>query len=732
MRDGNWLIVALAIFCFAAPHVAKAGQARQDAVRLEEIVVTATKTEKKVEDVPGSVTVIDQEDLRKKNVQTVDDALNSLSGVFVKRSKGLMDSTASVKMRGFNGDKYTLVLIDGQPINDAYTGGVEWGALPTDNIERIEIIRGPASALYGGNAMGGVINIITKTPEKLELELNGGYGTHDTQRCRVSIGNRFWNRLGLQIGYEEEKTDGYESTPVVRSISSGTGNVSGGYLMNDKYGEPTRWVVGDKGKNGAERRVLNGKLSLDFSDTGRLSFTAVSGDYEYDYGPPNTYMGTFGDNSTYAIAGSGQRARFRPNDFISYTGIGKKENDTYTLAFKEIFGPLQVNAQAGTVQLESRYTLESGSGLTDYSNSPGSLKITEGESWFGELQGDLPLGESHILTFGVSYRTDEVDTNEYDIPFYRSYYGRGASTFYSGGKSKTWAVFIQDEWWIIDSLTLYLGLRYDTWKVSDGASGVPGSETRYDSNKEYELSPKVATVWKALPDTTLRASVGHAFRPPTIYELYRTWQYYSTTYQSNPNLKPETVWTYEIGIDQYFFDKKTRLSLTGYRNDIDDLIYYRTEGSTKVRTNAGKAQTYGLEIEASQKVTDWLTLWGNFTYTDAKITDNPADPDSEDKQVIGVPEIAWNIGLDAHYKWFKGNLVGRYYSKIYNNSDNKDTEEGVYGTYEPAFFMDAKVTVTPLKWMEISLSVDNIFDEQYYEYYKTDGRTFFAELTLRY
>ncbi|MBW2129813.1 MAG: TonB-dependent receptor [Deltaproteobacteria bacterium] len=640
MRDGNWLIVALAIFCFAAPHVAKAGQARQDAVRLEEIVVTATKTEKKVEDVPGSVTVIHQEDLRKKNVQTVDDALNSLSGVFVKRSKGLMDSTASVKMRGFNGDKYTLVLIDGQPINDAYTGGVEWGALPTDNIERIEIIRGPASALYGGNAMGGVINIITKTPEKLELELNGGYGTHDTQRCRVSIGNRFWNRLGLQIGYEEEKTDGYESTPVVRSISSGTGNVSGGYLMNDKYGEPTRWVVGDKGKNGAERRVLNGKLSLDFSDTGRLSFTAVSGDYEYDYGPPNTYMGTFGDNSTYAIAGSGQRARFRPNDFISYTGIGKKENDTYTLAFKEIFGPLQVNAQAGTVQLESRYTLESGSGLTDYSNSPGSLKITEGESWFGELQGDLPLGESHILTFGVSYRTDEVDTNEYDIPFYRSYYGRGASIFYSGGKSKTWAVFIQDEWWIIDSLTLYLGLRYDTWKVSDGASGVPGSETRYDSNKEYELSPKVATVWKALPDTTLRASVGHAFRPPTIYELYRTWQYYSTTYQSNPNLKPETVWTYEIGIDQYFFDKKTRLSLTGYRNDIDDLIYYRTEGSTKVRTNAGKAQTYGLEIEASQKVTDWLTLWGNFTYTDAKITDNPADPDSgallqQDLQQLG-------------------------------------------------------------------------------------------------
>jgi len=131
-------------------------------------------------------------------------------------------------------------------------------------------------------------------------------------------------------------------------------------------------------------------------------------------------------------------------------------------------------------------------------------------------------------------------------------------------------------------------------------------------------------------------------------------------------------------------------------------------------------------------VTDRITLWGNFTYTDAKITDNPADPDSEGKRVTGIPEIAWNIGLDTRYRWFRGSIVGRYYSHIYGDPDNQDTEEGVYGTYEPAFFMDARLTANPLKWMEISLSVENILDEQYYEYYKTDGRTFFAEFTLRY
>ncbi|MBU4415121.1 MAG: TonB-dependent receptor, partial [Proteobacteria bacterium] len=213
---------------------------------------------------------------------------------------------------------------------------------------------------------------------------------------------------------------------------------------------------------------------------------------------------------------------------------------------------------------------------------------------------------------------------------------------------------------------------------------------------------------------------------------YRTWTSSGTTYQSNPNLKPETVWTYEAGVDQYFFDKKTKLSLTGYQNDIDDLIYYKTVGATKTRTNAGKARTYGLEFGVSQQITNWLMTWGNYTWTQAEITDNPADPDSEHKRITGIPKTTCNIGLEAEHKWFKGSLVGRYFSKIFNDSNNKDKAEGVYQTYEPAFYLDGKITISPSKWTDISLSVDNILDEEYWEYYEGDGRTYFVELTLRY
>ncbi|MBW1738187.1 MAG: TonB-dependent receptor, partial [Deltaproteobacteria bacterium] len=575
------------------------------------------------------------------------------------------------------------------------------------------------------------INIITKTPEKLEASATGGYGTDNTRHYRVSVGDRFSDKLSLRIGYEGESTDGYPTTPVQSKIKSGTGTESGGYPMNDKYGEPTKWVVGDKGDNSAEKRNINAKATLDFSDIGSLSFTAVSGRHEYDYGPPNTYMGTFTGS---AIAGPGKKADFKPNHFISYTGIGRNETDIYTVALRGSFGSMQLNAQIGTVRTDDRYTLETGGSTKTYYDSPGSLKLTETEAWFSELRADMPIGEDHLLTIGLSYRTDDSDTNDYDIPYYRSYEGKSDSTFYSGGEDRIWAIFFQDEWKIIKKLTFYLGGRYDAWKVSDGASGVPGSETTYDSNTDSEFSPKAAVVWKALPDTTLKGSVGHAFRAPNLYELYRTWTSWGWEYRSNPSLNPETVWTYEAGVDQYLFDRKTKLSLTGFRNDIKDLIYYKIDNTakTKTRMNAGKARTYGLEFEASQEITRWLKAWGNLTYISAKITENPLDPTTEDKNVTGIPRTTYNIGLDAEHKWFKGSLVGRYFSKIYNDSDNKDTAEGVYKTYEPAFYVDSKITFMPYKWADISLSVDNIFDEEYFEYYMPEGRTYFCELTLRY
>lgn len=703
---------------------------------MEEMVVTATRTEKSLADVPASVSVITQEDLEKQNVKTVDEALRITPGVYAKRIKGMMDSTAGVNFRGFKGDQYTLVLMDGIPVNDAYTGGLEWGSLPITNIDRIEVVRGPASALYGGNAMGGVINIITKTPEKLEGMASGGYGSNNTYRFRLSGGDLLWNRFFIQGGYEEESTDGYVTTPALKTITTGAGNTSGGYSMDDPLGNPTKWVIGDKGDNGAFHRAFNFKGGYKLSETGSVTFSMLSGRDEYDYGEPHTYMGTFGTTTTSARAGQNRRARFAPNDFIDSTGIGSNDTDIYGLTFKETFGPVTLRAMGGYVTVDDRYTLESGTGLQDYENSPGTLKITKNDTWYGEISGDIRITKSHLLTTGVSYRRDSSDTDDYKVPFYRSYSDRGDSTFFSGGQESNWGFFLQDEWRVIDPLTLYLGLRYDFWSLSDGASGVPGRLTDYDSQTDSELSPKLAAVWKALEDTTVRGSVGHAFRPPSLYDLYRSWQSGTTFYDSNPNLKPETSWGYELGVEQFLFNRHTRLGMAGFWNDIEDMISYRTEiigGNThRVKTNAGKVRTYGVELEAEQRVTDWLSLWGNYTYTHAKVLENETDPNSEGKKLTGIPQHMFNLGVDTKYKWAKLSLIGRYFSKIYGSSDNSDIARGVYASYEPAFFLDAKITVTPIKYVDLFVSVENMLDKHYYEYYRSDGCSVFGGVTFKY
>ncbi|QTA82280.1 TonB-dependent receptor-like superfamily protein [Desulfonema limicola] len=702
----------------------------------EEAAITigiATKTEKKIEDAPGSVTVISREELRRRNIRTVDEAFSELAGIFVKRTKGLMDTGDFVTMRGFNDSEYMLVLLDGQPLNDGYTASLRWAVLPVDNIEKIEIIRGAASALYGGNAVGGVVNIITSTPKSLEMSATGGYGTNDTKRYRVSLGNRFAEKLSIGIGYEKEVTDGYVTTPVVRTIKNGEGNVSGGYPMNDDTGNITQWVVGDRGIQNGEKYSFYGKAGFDFSDTGNISLTVIQGHHEYDYEPPNTYMGTLSGS---AVSGEGFKADFSPNDFI-YGGIAEDDTDIYTLSFRELFGRIHVNAQTGLRKTEYGYAVESGGAEKNYYDCPGSLTLIDTETWFSEIHGDIPIGKNHTLLAGFSFRTDKADTNEYDVPYYRSFSDKSSSTFHSGGKDEIWAVFLEDEWKISETFALYLGGRYDSWQVSNGSSGESGDETQYESNNDAEFSPRAAGVWKAFSDTIFRASIGSAFRPPNIYELYRTRSTRTATYEGNPNLSPETVRTYEAGVEQYLFDRKARVSLTGYRNDIDDLIYYKddTENKTKTRMNAGKARTHGLELEASYNIHKNARLWGNYTYTYAKITDNPLDPASEDKYVAGVPKTTWNLGLDVYHQWFKGSLAGRYFSKIYNNEDNTDIEEGVYQTYEPAFYLDGKITFIPYKWAkwaEFSLSVDNMLDEDYYEYYIQDERTFLFEITLRY
>ena len=142
----------------------------QKETTLEEIVVTATRTEKEVGMAPASTSVVTKQEIEMRNTQAVDEALDDLPGVFDRRNKGLMDTQPSVTLRGIPGQQRTLILLDGMALNSAYDGTVTFAGFAPEDVERIEVVRGPFSSLYGSYAMGGVVNILTKMPAE-----KGGY-----------------------------------------------------------------------------------------------------------------------------------------------------------------------------------------------------------------------------------------------------------------------------------------------------------------------------------------------------------------------------------------------------------------------------------------------------------------------------------------------------------------------------------------------------------------------------
>jgi len=747
-----WL-VALMLFRVAELQAVEPTEAAaKKAEVLEPIVVTATKTARNPEDIPASITVITKEDLQRQNIQTVDQALRQVPGTFVNRTNGWGDTMTSVNLRGFPADsqKRTLVLFDGQDMSSGYTNSVNWNSLAVEDIERIEVIRGPFSALYGGTAMGGVINIITKTPKKLKLEANVGYGTYDSWTYYLSAGHRVRDRLSLQLSYKYRSTTGYPCLPVTRSASQPrrrppATQTSGWIPTLTPQGQPT-YIIGDTGDNHTYDHIVNGKLSWDLAPGHKINFTALVDWNGWSYGQWHTYLcdvatGAPVFQGTVGLSGTGlQFSGLQQGTFLN--GEGRSLTALYTLDTEHrLTDSTTLKLRAGLLNEPDNWysTPSSSNPFTSQGWGPGSISTAPSQNKNFELQVDQALGARQVLTAGLVYKMGWAATRQYELPIWKLPDNRGALTYQSGGRDRDFAFYVQDEIAWHPKFTTILGARLDWWQTYNGMyqESLDYPLTRLDSRGEWSVNPKVAFLWRPLEWMSWRASLGRAFRPPNIYELYRTWR--SSTgriYQSNPNLSPETNLAWEIGTTLKPFQGNV-ITATYFENYADDLIYRVTDpsdptGKTLGLQNAAKATIRGVELEVTQKLLTWLDVFGNLTILDARINENPLDLWSVGKKVTFVPRQLYNFGVNVNYWKINANLSGHYVSKIHSRSDNGDTFNNVPGSYDPYFTLDTKVTVTPVKWCNISFSVDNLLDRQYYYYYVTPGRTWWLQAGLKY
>lgn len=721
---------------------------KEKAEALEKIVVTATRTERNPDDVPASITIITQEDIKKQNIQTVDEALAQVPGAFDRRGKGWQDTRASVTLRGFPSQERTLILLDGQNIASAYTNSVEWNSMPVENIERIEVIRGPFSALYGGNAMGGVINIITKTAKKLEMLAQGSYSTYDSWTGYIGAGDRLWNKVSIQGGFNWRSTSGYASNLVTKTSATGAAatNVVGWIPTTTTSGSPTN-IIGDSGDNFWSDYSVNGKISWDVTEGHKLTFSTLASYYNYGYDIYHSYLfnpanGANVVSGTVGLSGAANQrfTNLREGAFVN--GNGRNRTQVYNLTTEHrLTDTTQLKVHAGLLnQPENWYTTpSSSSALTTFSGGPGTVSRTPSRNWVAEFQVEQAIGKKQLWVAGVSYNTGWASTKEYSLTNWRAPANDGPLNFLSGGRDRNIGVFAQDEISWHPQFSTVAGLRLDWWQTYGGnymqAAGAP--IVYLPNRSQCAVSPKIAFLYRPLDWMSFRTSVGTAFRAPNIYELYRTWQSSTgTLYKSNPDLNPEKTLSWEIGATLKPF-KGTVFSAAYFENYVTDLIYRTTDltdptGKTQIYENAAKATIRGFEIELHQKLWSWLEVFGNTTLMDARIRDNPYNLASVGKKITFVPRQQFNFGVTANYWKVKANLTGRYVSKLPSTDNNSDGVNNVYGSYDPFFTLDCKVIFSPVKYVDLSFAVDNLLNREYYYYYRTSGRTFWTQLTLKY
>ena len=532
-------------------------------VNEETLVVTASATEQNVKDAPASISVITQQDLQRKPVQNLKDVLRDVPGVQLTNEG---DNRKGVSIRGLS-SSYTLILVDGKRVNSRNAvfrhNDFDLNWIPVDAIERIEVVRGPMSSLYGSDALGGVVNIITK-----------------------KIGQKWTGTLSADTTIQEHRDRG--DTYNGQFFTSGP--LIDGVLGMKAYGSLAKRAKDDPQSS-----------SNATGETPRIEgFTSRDGNVEFAWTPNENHDFT---------AGYGFDRQDRDSDSLDRNRL---ERENYSLSH---------NGRWDIGNSELKFYGEK----VDNKN-PGQSGTITSESNAIDGKYVLPLGMiNQLVTFGGEWRHDKL---------------KDPVNLSSGGQSTSasqYALFIEDEWRIIEPLALTTGIRMDDHQT-------------YGDH----WSPRAYLVYNATDTVTVKGGWATAFKAPSLLQLNPDWTTNSCrgscSIVGNPDLKPETSESFELGL--YYRGEEGWLenvegSITTFQNNVDDMIdVLRTSSASEAlgypnfvgwKTvngkrvpifryfNVNKARIKGVETEVKIPFGDEWKLTVNYTYNDGRDLSNGGD-----------------------------------------------------------------------------------------------------------
>ena len=589
----------------------------------EEFVTIATGNLQAVSRAPSATTVITSAQIKKIGATDLDEVLETVPGLHVSVSPIGYNSIYQIRGITSKFNPQVLMLVNGIPVTEVFTGsrGLVWGGMQVNNIARVEVIRGPGSALYGADAFAGVINIITKTSKDINgIEAGARYGSFDDKAGWLLAGHT-WKGWDIAVSFEYDEQEGHKEhiAKDAQSFFDGafgtSASLAPGPVSLQRQRIDTRldlakdeWRFragyqgrkdggvgaggndaldpvgrGDSDRFNADLTYETDDLIEDWTLKGQFSFLSISDRSDLVLFPPGAFIGTF------------------PNGVQGNPDVSERH---YRLELSGLYSGFSAHKLRGGVgfRLEDLFKVKE---LKNFKIAPDPVT---------GIRRPVPRDDGLVSVTGSDAFIQETD--------------RTVRYF-----------FLQDEWNFIRDWTITAGFRFDHY-----------------SDFGATFNPRVALVWQTTYSLTSKLLYGRAFRPPSFQEQKLR---NNPVVEGNSDLDPETVDWVELAFD-YSPNDSIRSELNLYWYHMDEVLRFgdqastNTDGSVAKATNSGNREGYGFELAASWKVSSSLGLHVNYAFQNSR--DNTVNDHvgmAPTHQIYTRTDWAflphWNLDMEANW-----------------------------------------------------------------------------------
>jgi len=725
--------------------------------KIEEIKIWGKKKNSNQAGYTNPISVLTPEDMVSINITTTEDIVKYEPSLVIRR-RFIGDSNGTMGIRGSNmfQTSRSMVFADGVPLHyllqSRWKGAPRWTMVSASEIAETQIVYGPFSAEYSGNAMGGVVLIETAIPQERKFHFDSSFFSQD------------FDAYGF-----DESVNGYKT---FMSYGDKIGDLSLYFSYNhlDSTSQPQSFYYGDSSSDPAPTAVTGaiaenderGNARLFFGDTGVVETTTDNYKFKAGYefnnwfallnvayedrnsltSSPNAYLRDTSGNSIWGgdVIQNGNSFSVPSRRF----SVSELDRDSLSIGLRlkgDLSESMSLEAnvnQFDILQDENRASsrnpndplFTSAGQVSDFGDA--GWKTAEVKLSFNEL----PL-EGLSLVTGFRHEAYELNLNIFNSDDYE----HGLKSSYqdrSGGETEISAVFAQFNWKINSQWDASLGGRHESWKSKGGYYGnddalTPAFETENVPGRSGDrFAPKFSVGFQPDDQWTLRYSVAKAYRFPIVEELYSQFRAFNSINEANPDLKPEDGLHHNLLVERGLDSGYLRMNI--FQETISDVIesqFTTLPGGGSLRTfiPIDEVETLGLEFITNiyDAFIPNLDIRFNLTYTDAEITKNDPNPSIVGNVYPRIPEWRGNLLATYHINdaWNVGMNI-QYAADSFGRTDNTDEEENVYGAQDGYIRIGLKTNGKFGEHLGLSLGIDNITNEIAYVAHPWSARTIYA------